>query len=95
MLFLKLLSDLLDNHPFSFLPVLKSSLDLICFSCFTAEGQKLVFQRFSIFALNLLKQTLLCVEYKPPKNPDHEQGKIFYSQTMSYTIRQIASSCRE
>lgn len=74
-LFLKLLSDLLDNHPFSFLPVLKSSLDLICFSCFTAEGQKLVFQRFSIFALNLLKQTLLCVEYKPPKNPDHEQAK--------------------
>lgn len=65
-LHLKVLTDLLETHPFSFLPILQPSLEFICAICFNSEPG-LLFQRFTIFCLNLMKQVLLCVEYKPPK----------------------------
>ena len=65
---LKLFTDLLENHPYSFLQVLKNALQLICWLCFTADGRDLVFQRLVIFCLNILKQVILCAEYKTPKH---------------------------
>ena len=45
-LHLKLLADLLENHPFSYLKVMKESLNVICRLCFTNEGDGLLFQRY-------------------------------------------------
>ena len=67
-LMLKLFTDLLENHPYSFLPILKDSLQFICWLCFTEGGRVLVFQRLVIFCLNILKQVILCAEYKTPKH---------------------------
>ena len=70
---LKLFTDLLENHPYSFLPVLKDALQFICWLCFTVDGSALVFQRLVIFCLNILKQAILCAEYRAPK---HSQGNM-------------------
>ena len=67
---MKLLADLLENHPFSFLPVMKDALNVICRLCFTPEGEGLLFQRFIIMCFNIIKQVLLCPEYKLPKQAD-------------------------
>jgi hypothetical protein len=71
-LHLKILSDLLESHPFSFLPILRPTLELVCSLCFgpTSASDGLLFQRFTIFCLNLVKQVLLCMEYRTPKNLD-------------------------
>lgn len=68
----KLLADLLENHPYSFMPVMKDTLSIICRLCFTPEGEGLLFQRFIIMSFNIIKQVLLCPEYKLPKNADLE-----------------------
>lgn len=67
-LYLKIISDLLENHPFSFLPILKQTLTVVCSLCFTQQGEGLLFQRFIIFSFNIVKQVLLCAEYKLPKS---------------------------
>ena len=72
-LHMKLLADLLENHPFSFLPVMKEALNVICRLCFTPEGENLLFQRFIIMSFNIIKQVLLCPEYKLPKQVDQEE----------------------
>ena len=69
---MKLLADLLENHPFSFLPVMKEALNVICRLCFTPEGEGVLFQRFIIMCFNIIKQVLLCPEYKLPKQADDD-----------------------
>ena len=72
---LKLFTDLLENHPYSFIPLLKDALQFICCLCFMEEGRTLVFQRLVIFCLNILKQIILCAEYKKSKHPDETNDK--------------------
>ena len=71
-LHMKLLADLLENHPFSFLSVMKEALNVICRLCFTPEGEGLLFQRFIIMCFNIIKQVLLCPEFKLPKQQSAE-----------------------
>ena len=56
MLHLKLIYDLLENHPFSFLPLMKQALQLVCSICFSADTEAMLFQRCAIYSLNILKQ---------------------------------------
>ena len=67
-LHLKIWSDLLENHPFAFVQHINVALTFVCSLCFTEQGDGLIFQRFTIFSLNLLKGVLLCMEYRPAKN---------------------------
>ena len=48
--------------------IMKECLQFICWLCFTPEGSSLMFQRAAIFSLNILKQVMLCPEYKPSKH---------------------------
>lgn len=64
----KVWADLLENHPFAFVPHINTALTFVCSLCFTEQGEGLLFQRFTIFCLNLLKGVLLCMEYRPAKN---------------------------
>ena len=47
-LHLKLLTDLQDNHPYSFVPLMRPSLELVCGLCFSSaervEADELVFK---------------------------------------------------
>merc|ERR1719219_939550 len=64
----KVWADLLDNHPFAFVQHINTALTFVCSLCFTEQAEGLLFQRFTIFSLNLLKGVLLCMEYRPAKN---------------------------
>ena len=66
-LHLKIWCDLLENHPFSFVHHIRTALTFVCSLCFTEQGEGILFPRFTIFCLNLVKGILLCMEYRPAK----------------------------
>lgn len=68
----KVLMSVLENHPFSYIDLIRPSLELAFFYIFTVEGEPLLFERFTIQCLNIVKGILLCAEYKPAKV---EEGK--------------------
>ena len=63
----KILLDLHENFPFSYLDFIKSSLDLAVYYVFTEAGDGILFERFIVQCLNLVKGLLVCPEYKPCK----------------------------
>lgn len=63
----KVLMDILEHHPFSYINFIKPTLEFTIYYIFTPAGDALLFERFIIQCLNLIKGILLCVEYKPAK----------------------------
>ena len=55
--------------------IINFSILIKLFFYFTNEGDGLLFQRFIIMSFNIIKQVLLCPEFKMPKQIDDE-GKI-------------------
>ncbi|XP_037075925.1 importin-11-like [Pollicipes pollicipes] len=65
----KVLADTIENHPFSFVALIRPTLEFCAVYVFTERGEGLLFERFTIQCLNLIKAVLLCTEYRPPKDP--------------------------
>jgi len=86
----KIWYDLLENHPFSFVQHINTCLTFICSLCFTPQGEGLMFQRFTIFSLNLLKGILLCMEYRPAKNIEDTRDPL---TLQAHTIKQEFFRC--
>ncbi|KAB7497155.1 Importin-11 [Armadillidium nasatum] len=63
----KVFLDLLESHPFSFIQFIKPSLEMVLHYIFTPAGEGLLFERFIVQCMNLLKGILVCAEYKPSK----------------------------
>lgn len=63
----KVLRDLLDQHPFSFVPFIRLTVDFVLHFLFHAENRILLFDSFVVQCLNLVKGIVLCAEYKPAK----------------------------
>lgn len=57
----------LSIQPFSYVPLIRPSLEFALHYCFTEQGMALVYERFTIQCLNIVKGILQCAEYKPPK----------------------------
>ena len=97
-LHLKIWSDLLENHPFAFVQHINVALTFVCSLCFTEQGDGLIFQRFTIFSLNLLKGVLLCMEYRPAKNVEdtREPGTLqaHAIKTEFFRIDTVSEICR-
>ncbi|KAK8782150.1 hypothetical protein V5799_016510 [Amblyomma americanum] len=72
-LFTKVLHDVLELHPFSYIPFIKPSLETAISLCFTEAGEGLLFERFIVQSLNLIKAIVSCAEYSPSKLPDDVQ----------------------
>ncbi|XP_045467255.1 importin-11 isoform X2 [Harmonia axyridis] len=64
----KVLVSLLENHPFSFINLIHSSLEFTTYYLFTPEGIQYTYERFSIQCFNIIKGILHCNDYKPLKN---------------------------
>ena len=61
---------------------------MICQLCFTPEGEGLLFQRFIIICVNIIKQVLLCPEYKLTKQADQQNEEIRNSPSFQgHTIK--------
>nr|CAD7589784.1 unnamed protein product [Timema genevievae] len=63
----KILLDTLEHHPFSYVDFIQPSLEFAVVYVFTPAGDSLLFERFTVQCLNLIKAILLCAEYKPAK----------------------------
>ncbi|KAG5887314.1 hypothetical protein JTB14_006458 [Gonioctena quinquepunctata] len=96
----KVLLSVLDIHPFSFIDFIQPSLELTFYYLFTDDGISLIFERFVIQCLNIIKNILLCVEYKAAKilertkHPDtiraHQIKEMFFqAETVSDMCRKL------
>ena len=63
----KVLRDLLDSHPFSFVPFIRLTIEFVLHYVFHPENSILLFDTFVVQCLNLVKGIVLCAEYKPAK----------------------------
>lgn len=98
----KVLTDVLENHPMSFIEFIKPSLEFSLTYLFTEEGKKKLFERFTIRCLNLIKKIVMCAEYRPAKPIEATQEpatleahrlklEFFTSLTLVEMCRQIVS----
>ncbi|XP_053909725.1 importin-11 isoform X1 [Cuculus canorus] len=96
-LFTKVLLDFLDQHPFSFTPLIQRSLEFAVSYVFTEAGEGIVFERFIVQCMNLMKMIVKNYAYKPSKNiedssPDTlEAHKI---KTAFFTYPTLMEICR-
>ncbi|XP_041042987.1 importin-11 isoform X1 [Carcharodon carcharias] len=67
-LFTKVLLDFLDYHPFSFISLIQRSLEFAVSYVFTDAGEGVVFERFIVQCMNLIKMIVKNDAYKPAKN---------------------------
>lgn len=93
----KIWSEFLENHPYSFVSLIRPALTFVCSMCFTDEGKGLLFQRFIIFSFNLLKGILVCMEYKPPKNiqdtKEEATLKAFAIKSEFFQVNTVTEIC--
>ncbi|CAK1542031.1 unnamed protein product [Leptosia nina] len=65
----KVALGILCFHPYSYIPLIRPSLEFALYYCFTEQGMPLAYERFTIQCLNIVKGILQCLEFKPPKAP--------------------------
>ncbi|CAH0559233.1 unnamed protein product [Brassicogethes aeneus] len=83
----KVLLSLLDVYPFSFVDLIQPSLEFAVYYLFTNDGVQFLFERFVIQCFNLIKNILLCVEYRAAKNPEltkHPATMKAYQTTQAF-----------
>lgn len=74
----KVALGVLCAQPFSYVPLIRPSLEFALYYCFTEQGMALIYERFTIQCLNIVKGILQCVEYKPPKGIDQVKEPCKY-----------------
>uniref|UniRef100_A0A0P4WDI7 Importin N-terminal domain-containing protein n=1 Tax=Scylla olivacea TaxID=85551 RepID=A0A0P4WDI7_SCYOL len=95
----KVLRDMLEDYPFSYVQFIKPTLELAVFYVFTPNGDGLIFERFIVQCLNLIKAILLCPEYKPckvvedTKNP--QTLEAFRIKSSFFTNTVLAGMCHK
>ncbi|TRY54415.1 hypothetical protein DNTS_023688 [Danionella cerebrum] len=67
-LFTKVLLDFLEYHPWPFIPLIQRSLEFAVSYVFTEAGEGVVFERFIVQCMNLIKIIVKNDSYKPAKN---------------------------
>lgn len=96
----KILADVLDTHPYSFIDFIQPTLEFSVSFLFTDEGVTFLFERFVIQCFNLIKSILVCVEYRAAKIPEmtkqpdtlraHQIKQAFFQpQTVSDMCRKL------
>ncbi|KAM6965632.1 importin-11 [Aplochiton taeniatus] len=69
-LYTKVLLDFLEVHPCAFIPLIQRSLEFAVSYVFTPAGEGVVFERFIVQCMNLIKLIVKNDAYKPCKNID-------------------------
>uniref|UniRef100_A0A3B3TBZ9 Importin-11 n=1 Tax=Paramormyrops kingsleyae TaxID=1676925 RepID=A0A3B3TBZ9_9TELE len=67
-LYTKVLLDFLEHHPCPFIPLIQRSLEFAVSYVFTEVGEGVVFERFIVQCMNLVKMIVKNDAYKPAKN---------------------------
>ncbi|XP_050703049.1 importin-11-like [Eriocheir sinensis] len=95
----KVLRDMLEDFPFSYVQFIKLTLELAVFYIFTPNGDGLIFERFTVQCLNLIKAILLCPEYKPCKVVEETKNpqtlEAFRIKSSFFTTSVLAGMCHK
>ncbi|XP_066514944.1 importin-11 [Hoplias malabaricus] len=75
-LFTKVLLDFLECHPFSFIPLIRRSLEFCVGSVFSTVGDGFLFERFIVQCLNLIKSIVKNESYRPDKNIEDTRPEV-------------------
>ncbi|CAH1959457.1 unnamed protein product [Acanthoscelides obtectus] len=91
--------SILDIHPFSFVDLIEPTLDFTFYYLFTDEGISFLFERFIIQCFSLIKNILLCAEYKAAKVPEMTRNpetlKAHHVKIAFFTPERLADMCRK
>uniref|UniRef100_A0A670JIL0 Importin-11 n=2 Tax=Podarcis muralis TaxID=64176 RepID=A0A670JIL0_PODMU len=96
-LFTKVLLDFLDQHPFSFTPLIQRSLEFAVSYVFTEAGKGVVFERFIVQCMNLIKMIVKNYAYKPSKNVEDSSPETLEAHKIKvsfFTYPTLTEICR-
>ncbi|KAF4070333.1 hypothetical protein AMELA_G00284210 [Ameiurus melas] len=71
----KVFLDFLETHPHSFIPLIQRSLEFSVSFVFTEQGDGLVFERFIVQCMNLIKMIIKNEAYRPAKNVEDSKAE--------------------
>ncbi|XP_051785651.1 importin-11 [Erpetoichthys calabaricus] len=96
-LYTKILLDLLDYHPVSFIPLIQRSLEFAVSYVFTEAGKGILFERFIVQCMNLIKMIVKADSYKPAKNIEDSNSETLEAhkiKTSFFTYPTLTEICR-
>ncbi|XP_006876255.1 PREDICTED: importin-11 [Chrysochloris asiatica] len=96
-LFTKVLLDFLDQHPFSFTPLIQRSLEFSVSYVFTEVGDGVTFERFIVQCMNLIKMIVKNYAYKPSKNFEDSSPETLKAHKIKmafFTYPTLTEICR-
>uniref|UniRef100_A0A8C3CBL6 Importin-11 n=1 Tax=Cairina moschata TaxID=8855 RepID=A0A8C3CBL6_CAIMO len=96
-LFTKVLLDFLDQHPFSFTSLIQRSLEFAVSYVFTEAGEGVVFERFIVQCMNLIKMIVKNYAYKPSKYIEDSSPETIEAhkiKTAFFTYPTLMEICR-
>ncbi|KAL8203829.1 UNVERIFIED_CONTAM: Importin-11 [Gekko kuhli] len=96
-LFTKVLLDFLDQHPFSFTSLIQRSLEFAVSYVFTEAGEGVVFERFIVQCMNLIKMIVKNYAYKPSKNVEDSSPETLEAHKIKasfFTYPTLTEICR-
>ncbi|XP_075445973.1 importin-11 isoform X2 [Ascaphus truei] len=96
-LFTKVLLDFLDQHPFSFIPLIQRSLEFAVSYVFTEAGGGVVFERFTVQCMGLIKMIVKNDSYKPSKNIEDSKPETIKAHQIKmslFTYPTLTEICR-
>uniref|UniRef100_A0A8C5XGF8 Importin-11 n=1 Tax=Microcebus murinus TaxID=30608 RepID=A0A8C5XGF8_MICMU len=96
-LFTKVLLDFLDQHPFSFKPLIQRSLEFSVSYVFTEIGEGVTFERFIVQCMNLIKMIVKNYAYKPSKNFEDSSPETLEAHKIKmafFTYPTLTEICR-
>ncbi|XP_047995765.1 importin-11 [Leguminivora glycinivorella] len=89
----KVALGVLGVHPFSYVPLIRPSLEFAIYYCFTEQGMTFVYERFNIQCLNIVKGILQCVEFKPPKGDQVKEPLTLQAHQIKTEVLDTATVC--
>ncbi|KAM8960146.1 importin-11 isoform 2-T2 [Pelodytes ibericus] len=96
-LFTKVLLDFLDQHPFSFIPLIQTALEFAVSYVFTEAGDGIVFERFFVHCMRLIKMIVKNDSYKPSKNIEETKPETMNAHQIKmafFTYPTLTEICR-
>ncbi|KAI6058121.1 importin-11 [Aix galericulata] len=83
-----MLLDFLDQHPFSFTSLIQRSLEFAVSYVFTEAGEGVVFERFIVQCMNLIKMIVKNYAYKPSKYIEEEELTMWEEDPEGFTVEE-------
>ncbi|OCT57335.1 hypothetical protein XELAEV_18003640mg [Xenopus laevis] len=96
-LFTKVLLDFLDQHPISFIPLIQRSLEFAVSYVFTEAGDGILFERFIVQCMSLIKRIVKEDCYIPSKNFEDSKPETINAHQIKqsfFTYQTLTELCR-